>query len=82
MVAMRKEAKKFAGGFTRGQLMLIVYCIWITIGTAFYAAGSMGLGFCKGYYMCVNVGYSIGWGYPVETQDNEYFFGTYHGNFL
>merc|ERR1711908_189350 len=28
--------------------------------------------------MCVNVGYSIGWGYPVETQDNEYFFGTYH----
>merc|ERR1719453_595098 len=54
--------------------MLIVYLIWITIGTAFYAAGSMDLGFCKGYYMCVNVGYSIGWGYPVETLDSEFFF--------
>lgn len=61
--------------------MLMVYLIWITIGTAFYAAGSMDLGFCRGYYMCVNVGYSIGWGYPVETMDSEFFFGTYHGNF-
>ena len=46
------------------------------------AAGSMDLGFCKGYYMCVNVGYSIGWGYPTETEDSQYFFGTYHGNDL
>ena len=62
--------------------MTVIYIIWITIGTAYYAAGSMDLGFCKGYYMCVNVGYSIGWGYPTETEDSQYFFGTYHGNDL
>ncbi len=44
-------------------------------GTAFYAY-EQDLGWSRGLYMAVNVGYSIGWGYPLETTDLARTFST------
>lgn len=44
------------------------WVIWLVVGAAFYAT-NQDLGWAKGLYMAVNVGYSIGWGFPVENSD-------------
>lgn len=36
----------------------------------------MHLGWAKGLYMAVNVGYSIGWGYPAEDSNSTRAFST------
>lgn len=58
--------------------MFIIWVGWLSIGTIYYGCGDLGLGFCKGFYMSVNSGYSIGWGYPYEDLDSEYAFSIYH----
>jgi hypothetical protein len=45
------------------------------VGTCFYATVNK-LGWAKGFYMAVNVGYSIGWGYPNEIDDITRLFST------
>jgi hypothetical protein len=44
-------------------------------GTLFYSQYD-GMGFSKGFFMAVNVGYSIGWGYPVDDNPVSKFFST------
>lgn len=51
--------------------------VWLFIGTLFYSY-SMNLGWSKGFYMAVNVGYSIGWGYPSEFSDESRVFSTFY----
>ncbi len=45
------------------------------VGTIFYAYENK-MGWAKGFYMAVNVGYSIGWGFPVEINEGSRFFST------
>jgi Trk-type K+ transport system membrane component len=45
------------------------------VGTLFYAYENE-MGWAKGFYMAVNVGYSIGWGFPVEINEGSRFFST------
>jgi hypothetical protein len=49
------------------RLILGCWILWLVTGTYFYAIIDS-LGWSKGFYMAVNVGYSIGWGYPVEKE--------------
>lgn len=44
---------------------ITAWFIWIVMGTLFYSTKN-NLGWAKGFYMAVNIGYSIGWGYPIE----------------
>lgn len=53
------------------------WVVWLLIGTWFYSE-SMNLGWSKGFYMAVNVGYSIGWGYPSEFSDESRVFSTFY----
>lgn len=47
------------------------------VGTVFYSyAPFSDLGWTKGFYMAVNIGYSIGFGYPEETVSNYLFFSS------
>jgi hypothetical protein len=50
------------GGYLKAFLLWIC---WMVSGTVFYSVRGS-LGWAEGFYMMVNVGYSIGWGYPVE----------------
>jgi hypothetical protein len=43
----------------------VLWVTWIVSGTVFYAYENR-LGWRRGFYMMVNVGYSIGWGFPRE----------------
>ncbi len=53
--------------------VLVIWMCWLAIGTVFYSL-QFDLGWSKGFYMAVNVGYAIGWVYPVEnTQSSEIF---------
>lgn len=45
------------------------------IGTCVYAITNE-VGWAKGFYMAVNVGYSIGWGYPQEVGPGMKLFST------
>jgi hypothetical protein len=45
--------------------ILAFWAVWLATGTVFYAIRNE-LGWSRGWYMTINVGYSIGWGYPVE----------------
>jgi hypothetical protein len=52
---------------------VVIWIVWLVAGTVFYAKRNK-LGWGKGFYMMINVGYSIGWGYPVELdRDCEWF---------
>jgi hypothetical protein len=54
--------KSWREGYLKAVLLWVV---WLVTGTVFYAIRN-DLGWGKGFYMMINVGYSIGWGYPVE----------------
>ncbi len=49
--------------------IFFLWLTWILCGTAFYSY-YCDFGIFKGIYMSINVGYSIGWGFPVEPDDN------------
>lgn len=46
--------------------IFICWALWLLIGTVYYTY-DLGTGWVKGFYMAVNIGYSVGWGYPVEN---------------
>lgn len=51
----------------RGITFLVLWVVWLLVGTLWYGyARNSDLGFVKGFYMAVNIGYSIGFGYPAE----------------
>ena len=57
-----------------------LFCLWVgwlLVGTIFYA-NKTDFGWAKGFYMAVNVGYSIGWGYPVEPNDKVIWFSIFY----
>jgi hypothetical protein len=61
----------------RGCYFVGMWALWLVVGTAFYASkNGLDLTFCKAFYMSVNVGYSIGWGYPFESTNSQYAFST------
>ena len=62
--------RKHATGFT----YFIIWAAWLIGGAAFYGFGREGqkLGWAKGFYMAVNIGYSIGFGYPPEVDEGGY----------
>lgn len=44
-----------------------LWLLWVLAGTIFYAfAPGSNLGWAEGFYMAIDIGYSIGWGYPTE----------------
>mmetsp|Transcript_30508 Transcript_30508/g.65723 ORF Transcript_30508/g.65723 Transcript_30508/m.65723 type:complete len:333 (+) Transcript_30508:92-1090(+) len=52
-----------------------LWVLWLLTGTLFYCY-ELELGWGKGFYMAVNVGYSIGWGYPAENHNGSRLFST------
>jgi hypothetical protein len=54
--------------FTRNQVLLVVWFIWLLLGSCFYIV-ALDLNIATGFYMAVNIGYSIGWGDIPETGD-------------
>lgn len=57
------------------RTLFMMWVLWIFIGTAFYALYDE-FGWAVGFYMSVNVGYSIGWGDLTERDDISMFFST------
>lgn len=53
----------------------LVWAAWLAAGAAFYTY-HMDLPWAQGTYMAVNVGYSIGWGYPAEPTDMDRLFSV------
>lgn len=49
----------------------------MTIAASVYASTAH-YGWMKGFYMAVSVGYSIGWGYPVEPNDMVIGYSIFH----
>ena len=73
----KKISPFWACGYSRGEFMLLMWSVWIIVGTAYYASpGGMNLGFCKGFFKAVDVGYSIGWGYPAEETNGQMIFSV------
>lgn len=56
---------------------LLLWAIWLVVGTIFYAIQNEN-GWVLGFYMAVDVGYSIGWGYPSEISDNNMVFSIFY----
>ena len=50
---------------------------WLLIGTVFYTY-NLDLTWSKGFYMAINVGYSIGWGYPSEVSYQTRIFSIFY----
>lgn len=64
--------------WTIGYLkVVLLWFVWMGTGTAFYAVRN-GLGWAKGFYMMINVGYSIGWGYPTEVDRRGLWFSVFN----
>ena len=64
-------------GIRRLHGMFLVWFVWMLVGTAFYAhnfeENTEPLGYARGVYMAVNVGYSIGWGDISENYGSKIF---------
>lgn len=56
---------------------LIAWVVWLLCGTLVYAYPNK-LGWSKGFYMAVNVGYSIGWGWPQEINHAVMWYSVFH----
>lgn len=59
---------------------LIMWLVWLFVGMAYYSQqnhledSEKKMGAAKGFYMAVNIGYSIGWGYPLDTSTGSMWF--------
>jgi len=53
------------------------WAIWLFFGTVYYAY-ELNTGWIKGFYMAVNVGYSIGWGFSEENSNGTWVFSTFY----
>lgn len=54
---------------------IILWILWLIMGSCFYANADFEGNYCKGFYYSVNVGYSIGWELD-ETTQASFFFST------
>lgn len=54
---------------------LVAWVAWMLVGTCGYATVNE-VGWAKGFYMAVNVGYSIGWDFPHEISAGMKIFST------
>lgn len=50
---------------------------WLGMGTLFYGVNN-GYKFGQAFYMSVNVGYSIGWGYPADPSHGSKVFSVFY----
>lgn len=57
--------------------LVIAWIVWLSSGTIMYALRN-DLGWPIGFYMAVNVGYSIGWGWPLEIDDHVIWYSIFH----
>lgn len=60
---------------TRNGCLLGLWFIWLFVGTIFYSY-YLEIGWSKGFYMSVNVGYSVGWGDIAEPYAGGQIFST------
>ena len=54
------------------QALIILWLLWLFVGTCFYAY-ELNMGWATGFYMAVNIGYSIGWGDFSEGPGSQWF---------
>jgi len=54
------------------QALIILWLLWLFVGTCFYAY-ELNMGWATGFYMAVNIGYSIGWGDFSEGPSSQWF---------
>ncbi|CAB9504789.1 expressed unknown protein [Seminavis robusta] len=60
-------------------VFLGLFIAWLLTGTLFYSyAPDFGLGFIKGFYMAINIGYSIGFGYPIDPNTRSIWFSIFY----
>ncbi len=59
----------------RYLVFFISWFIWMLVGTIYYSL-RLDLGYMRGFYFAVNVGYSIGYGDMTETIDQSQIFST------
>ena len=57
--------------------VFLLWASWMAVGTTFYSINN-DFGWAKGFYMMVNVGYSIGSGYPKDTDHYSLWFSTFN----
>ncbi len=57
--------------------VFIAWFVWLFSATVVYAIRN-DLGWGQGFYMAVNVGYSIGWGYPLEKDNKLLWYSIFH----
>mmetsp|Transcript_12749 Transcript_12749/g.20758 ORF Transcript_12749/g.20758 Transcript_12749/m.20758 type:complete len:502 (+) Transcript_12749:85-1590(+) len=57
-------------GFTRNQILGVVWFVWLLLGSCFYIV-TLDLNIATGFYMAVNIGYSIGFGDISESGSTE-----------
>ncbi|CAB9509107.1 expressed unknown protein [Seminavis robusta] len=76
-----EELRRFKRRIFRNQhqkrepVFFVLWIVWLFVGALFYAyAPKSNLGFVKGFYMAINIGYSIGFGYPSEATVGNYIY--------
>ena len=52
--------------------LFALWLLWLFVGTCFYAY-ELNMGWATGFYMAVNIGYSIGWGDFSEGPSSQWF---------
>lgn len=76
-MTLRQHIEGAHADHKRGALFLCLWLAWVLIGTLWYAyAPDSDLGFAKGFYMAINIGYSIGFGFPAENYDTYFWFSS------
>lgn len=63
----------------RAFLYLVLWVAWVIVGTLFYSyAKGNKFGLAVGFYQAVNIGYSIGYGYPREPEEQNWWFSSFY----
>jgi len=80
----RNKIPRSSPAFRGCNVGLVCFILWTVVGTIFYAfdKGQNGehekLGFLNGFYMAVNVGFSIGLGPPIEGYAPNLWFSSFY----
>ena len=57
--------------------LFAIWQLWLICGTCFYYHYDK-FTLAQSFYMSVSVGYSIGWGYPLDPNDWSCLFSTFY----
>lgn len=69
-------SQQIIGFFTsNGFFLFTLWAMWMAMGTIFYSVNN-GYDVGQAFYMSVNVGYSIGWGYPADPSHESKIFSV------